>query len=277
MGAERAYGSYEEMLADPQVDIVYVATPHNYHKQASLLCLNAGKAVLCEKPAETDLARTAAMIDLAAEKKLFWMEAMWTRFLPVMVQVQQWLAEGKIGDLKVLTSTFGFKAPWNPKGRLLNPDLAGGATLDVGVYVVAMATMALGREIELMRAVGQIGKTGVDEQMAAQLCFVGGGVAQIACSVQTPTAHDTVIYGAEGRITIPDFWHATQATLKVYGQEPVKAEGEASYHYEAEEAMRCLRQGKLESAVMPWAESLAIAQILQDIRQQIGVVYPWEA
>jgi predicted dehydrogenase len=276
-GGERAYGSYEAMLADPTVEIVYVATPHNFHLEHATLCLRAGKAVLCEKPMETDAGRVERLIAEARSRKLFLMEAMWTRFLPVVAQVRRWLSEGRIGQVRQVAVDFGFRSALNPQGRLFDPALAGGATLDVGVYVVAMAFMALGGRAPIsVQAAGAIGETGVDEQSAYLLNYEDGALAQLSCAVRTNTPQVARFYGTEGWIEVPAFWHATSASLHVAGQATVEVSGEASYHYEAAEAMASLRAGQTESAMMPLDESLAIARVLGQARRQIGVVYPWE-
>lgn len=132
-GIEKSYGSYEELASDPDTDIIYVATPHPFHKECVELCLNSGKAVLCEKPFTLNARDTRELAELAREKKLFLMEAMWTRFFPVTKKVRQWLNEGAIGDLQVLRAEFGFGGEHDPKGRLLNPELGGGALLDLGI------------------------------------------------------------------------------------------------------------------------------------------------
>ncbi len=274
-GVERAYGSYAEMLADPAVDIVYVATPHPFHLEHTLLCLNAGKAVLCEKPMEINAQRVSEMVETARRNKVFLMEAMWTRFLPVIVQVRRWIAEGRIGKVRMLSADFGFRAAWDPQGRLFNPALAGGALLDVGIYVVAFASMLFGTPTQV-HATAYLGETGVDEQTALLLRYADGQLALLACAVRTNTPHQALILGTEGRITVPNFWHATLATLDVNGQPTIKARGKSGYQFEAAEVMACLAAGQTESAIMPLDESIAIAQTLDQARAQIGLTYPME-
>jgi predicted dehydrogenase len=204
------------------------------------------------------------------------MEARWTQALPVIREVGRWLDQGEIGDVRMLTADFGFRTGWNPEGRLLNPDLAGGATLDVGVYVVALAATVLGPEPVEVRALAHVGETGVDEQTAVILRYEDGALAVLSCAVRTSTVQGARIDGTEGRIEIPDFWHATEATLVRSGETPVTTRGEMGYHFEAQEAMACLRAGEIESVLIPLDESLAIARIMDQVRAQIGVVYPME-
>jgi predicted dehydrogenase len=275
-GAARAHGSYEDLAADPDVDVIYVATPHPLHCANTVLCLEHGKAVLCEKPMAINAGEVRAMVECARNRKLFLMEAMWARFNPVLVQVRRWLAEGQIGEVRLLNADFGFRANWDPQSRLLNPALGGGAVLDVGIYVTALASMVFGGAPSQVKAVGLIGETGVDEQTAMLYQYASGGIALLSCAVRTVTPHVARISGSVGSITIPDFWRATRATLQVAGQEPVEATGTAGYEYEAAEVMACLRQGNLESTAMPLDESIEIADTLDQVRAQIGLKYPTE-
>lgn len=276
-GVERPYGSYAEMIADPDVDAVYVATPHPFHKEHTLLCLDGGKAVLCEKPMAVHAGQVREMVQRAREGNLFLMEAMWSRFNPVLVQVREWLKEGRIGEPRMLSADFGFRTAWNPEGRLLNPKLAGGALLDVGVYVVSLALMVLGGAPVQIEAAAHIGQTGVDEQTGMVLKYAHGELALLACAIRTTTPHMARIDGTEGAIEIPRFWHATSARLIRPGQEPFETSGDFGYHYEAAEVMACLREGWIESATMPLDESIAIAETLDQVRTQIGLSYPAEA
>jgi predicted dehydrogenase len=262
------------MISDPEVDVVYVATPHPFHKEHTLLCLEGGKAVLCEKPMAVHAGQVREMVAAARENGLLLMEAMWSRFNPVLVQVQQWLAEGRIGEVRMLTADFGFRTGWNPEGRLLNPALAGGALLDVGVYVVSLASLVFGGAPEQVQATAHIGETGVDEQTAMVLKYKGGGLALLACAIRTATPHAARIDGTEGAIEVPRFWHPTTAWLVRPGQEPIEATGALGYHYEAAEVMACLREGRTESEVMPLDESISIAETMDQVRAQIGLIYP---
>jgi predicted dehydrogenase len=275
-GVERPYGSYAEMAADPEVDAVYVATPHPFHKPHTLLCLEAGKAVLCEKPMAVNAGEVRAMVEAARGRGLFLMEAMWSRFNPVLVQVRQWLDEGLIGDPRMLTADFGFSARVNPEARLFNPHLAGGALLDVGVYVVSLASWIYGGAPISVQAAADIGETGVDEQTGMVLKYGEGQLALLSCAIRTQTPHWARIDGTEGTIEIPAFWHATTARLIRPGQEPTEVTGEFGYHFEAAEVMACLRQGKVESETMPLDESVSIAETLDRVRTLIGVKYPME-
>jgi dihydrodiol dehydrogenase / D-xylose 1-dehydrogenase (NADP) len=266
----KAYGSYEELVNDPDIDIVYVATPHPSHKDCTLLCLKAGKAVLCEKPFTVNTAEAEEVIKYAREKKLFLMEAMWTRYKPTTVKAREWLSQGAIGEVRMLKADFGFRGEWNPEGRLLNPELGGGALLDVGIYPVSFASMIFGTPVKIS-SMAHIGETGVDEQFSVLLGYEGGKIACLNGAVRTDLVNDVWIFGTEGSIHLPNFIWAKSAILSVKGKEPVVYEPEIEgngYNYEAEEAMRCLREGKLESEIMPLDETISIMKTMDRIREE---------
>lgn len=272
------HGSYEALANDPDVDVVYVATPHNLHKENTLLCLQGGKAVLCEKPFTINAAEAEAIITLARQKRLFLMEAMWTRFMPAMRKIRQLLADGTIGDVRLVIVEFGFRPPFDPQGRLFNPDLGGGALLDLGIYPITLAWLVLGPPQSVISK-ATIGPTGVDEQNAIILGYAEGQMALLASSLQAQTAHEAQIIGTRGRIRIhPEWWNPTTFTLSLPEKDEtitVPTEGNG-YNYEAAEVMSYLRAGKLESDLMPLDESLAIMRLLDQIRGQWGLRYPME-
>jgi predicted dehydrogenase len=279
-GIPHQHNSYNKLANDPDIDVVYIATPHPFHKENTVLCLKAGKAVLCEKPFAVNSSQAQQMIDVARDGKLFLMEAMWTRFLPIIVKVREWLGQGLIGPVRFLQADFGFKGSENPKGRLLNPELAGGALLDVGVYTVALASMVFRKQPLKVTGLAHIGQTGVDEQSAMLLNYRDGQLAVLSCSIRTQTPQEAVIAGTEGMIRIHSpFWSATTATISIEGKEDetVKIPHECNgFEYEAREVMQCLRAGKLESDIMPLNESLSIVKTMDEIRAQWGLKYPME-
>lgn len=278
-GLPRAYGSYEELVNDPDIDAIYVATPHPYHRENVLTALNAGKAVLCEKPFTVNSAELEQLISSAKQQNLFLMEAMWTRFLPPIVQVRKWLEEGRIGEVKLVKAEFGFRSDWNPEGRLLNPQLGGGALLDAGIYPVSFASMIFGTEPEKVWSSADIGETGVDEKFSILLDYGKGRTATLNGAVRLDLTNDAYIHGTEGTIHIPSFLNATEAVLRVTGQEEEKfTDGRLStgYSFEAEEVGRCLLEGLTESPAIPLEESLGILKLLDAIRAQWGLKYPFE-
>jgi predicted dehydrogenase len=276
----RSHSSYADLAADPGVDVIYVATPHVFHRENTLLCLRAGKAVLCEKPFTINAREAEEVIAAARADRRFLMEAMWTRFLPAIVKVRELLAEGAIGQARMLRADFCFRTGWNPQGRLLNPALGGGALLDVGVYTVSLASMVFGPEPTHIVSHAHIGETGVDEQSAMVLGYAGGQLAVLACAVRTATPHVAQIVGTEGRIYIHHpFWHPSRITLEREGADPEEMElpyPGNGYTCEAAEVGRRLRQGELESPTIPLDETLAVLRILDRIRAQWGLRYPSE-
>ena len=273
------HGNYAELTANSEVDVIYVATPHPFHKECAMLCLEAGKAVLCEKPLTVDAEQAEKMITCAREHKQFLMEAMWTRFIPVMVKVREWLADGIIGEPRMLTADFG---NWvelsteNLEGRLFTPELAGGALLDIGVYTVSLASMVFGTPTEIT-SLAHIGETGVDERAAILLGYGAGQIASLSCAITTRTSQDARIFGTKGAIHIPNFSRATSARLEVFGKEPLQIEipfTDNGFEYQVLEVINCLRTGKLESDVMPLDESLSIIKTMDTVRAQWGLEYP---
>jgi len=215
----------------------------------------------------------------AKAKKLFCMEAMWTRFLPATIQVRQWLAEKAIGEVRMMSADFGFRGKFDPEARLFNPALAGGALLDVGCYTLAYARMVFGADPQHIQAAATLGETQVDEQIAVIAQYASGGLAMLSAAVRTNTTHDVWIYGTDGKIHVPGFWRGRIATLFRNGKEALKAEPPFvgnGYNYQSDEVARCVRDGKTESDIMPLAESLAIMSTMDDVRRQVGVVYPMD-
>ena len=277
-GISRSYGSYTELAADPDVDIIYIATPHPAHFECALLCLKAGKAVLCEKPFTMNAHETKIIIQTAGASKLFLMEAMWMRYLPAIVKVRELLAQGAIGEIRMIKADFGNRIPWDPAGRLLNPELGGGALLDVGIYPVSFASMILGANPTKITGIAYLGETGVDEQFSAVLGYEAGRIAALSGAVRASLPNEARIIGTEGYIRVPDFWRASSLELYQNGKMekfeiPFRSTG---YIPEAEEAMYCLREGLIESSIMPLDESLKIMKILDTLRKQWGLKYPQE-
>jgi len=272
------HASYEALAADPDVDAIYVATPHTLHMEDTLLCLKHGKAVLCEKPFAIDAAQTKKMISFARRKKIFLMEAMWTHFFPAVAKIRELIAQGAIGEVRLMRADFCFRGGWNPQSRLFDPKLGGGALLDVGVYTVAFAHMVYGRAPAKLSGMSHLGETKVDEQSAMILGYPDGAMAVLTCAVRTSTPHEAAIFGTDGWIKIPVFWQPDKIIVNHGGKEeeiafPRLGNG---YSYEAAEVGRCLREGKLESDIMPHEKTLAIMRTLDKLRKLGGVKYPGE-
>lgn len=276
-GIDESYGSVEEMLAEERLDAVYVCSPHTAHLDAARSCIENEVPVLVEKPMTPTAASTGQLVEAARARGVFAMEAMWTRFLPLYDGVRGWIDEGRIGEVQLLTASFGFRAPFDADHRLFSPALAGGGLLDVGVYPLALAEWLYRSPPQHLRAVGLIGESGVDEHVAISAEYPGG-LAQLGCAVRANLEHRAVIRGTEGHIEIPAFWSADAATLHVGDHvdtvaTPHRANG---FEYQIEAVMHCVRNDEKESRVMPLDQSLEIAATCDEIRRSIGVVYPFE-
>ena len=274
------------LLAEPALDAVYIATPHAQHGEVVQQCLAAGKPVLCEKPLVPNLAQAKALVQLARERKIFLMEAVWTRFLPVYAVVQGWLREQAIGPLRGIQSSFCFNSPFDAGSRVYDPALAGGALLDIGIYNLTMTRWVLRQALGgcpeplSIQTNGRLAPTGVDQRVAGMLNFPGGISSQFICAVDGHADNGLRIFGERGVITVPnDFWQATAAVLAGPGQpeQRVKAPFRGNgFEYEIEAAQLCIGAGQIESAVMPHAETLATLAWMDQIRSQLGVRYPFE-
>ena len=276
----RRYRSYEQLVHDPDVDAIYVAAPHNLHAEHSVLCLEHGKPVLCEKPFTANAGQAREIVRAAREHKVFCMEAMWMRFLPAVVKLRELLAAGAIGSIRMVEGMHGFRGPYLPEERLLNPRLAGGALLDMGIYPISLAFMVLGRPSHIS-SMAHIGKTGVDEQSSVLFGYEHGEIAICTSAIQTVLPTRACITGTEGIIRIDD------GPAVIYKFAVEKGNGQPhqayepphlglGYTYEAMEVHRCLREGRLESDAMPLDESVAIMETLDQIRAQWGMRYPFD-
>ena len=274
----RAHASYEALAQDPEVDAIYVATPHTGHMEETLRCIAAGKAVLCEKPFAVNAAQAQRMIDAAKAANVPVMEAMWTRFLPSVRKAVSLINEGAIGDVRMIQSDFGFRTEVNPSGRLFDLNLAGGGLMDVGVYCVSFSVMLLG-EVRTATGIADIGSTGVDEQAAAVMGFDEGRIAYFSTGVRTSTPMEVSIMGTDGWIRIESpFFASKQITLHKGGKSEVidvPFEGNG-YHYEAAEIGRLLREGRIESDIMSWTDTMRVMDAMDRIRGVWGLRYPME-
>ena len=273
------YASYEALMEDPDVVAIYVATPHAHHQENTLLALGAGKAVLCEKPFAINAREAEAVIAFSRSNKVFLMEAMWTRCFPLMAKLRELLASGVIGEVRMLTANFGFRAEYHEEQRLFDPGAGGGALLDVGVYPVSLASMIFGPPTRIVSQ-AHLGKTGVDEEAAMILSHPQGQLALLSTAIRLETVQEAKILGTTGRIRLHrPWWQPTAMTMVRDGvndetmEFPLIGNG---YQYEAAEVMRRLRAGKQESDLMPLDETLSIMRTLDVIRGQWGLRYPMD-
>jgi predicted dehydrogenase len=279
-GIPRAYGSYDELVNDPEVDAVYVSATHDFHRDHTLLALNAGKPVLCEKPFAINARQAEDMVRTARKRRLFLMEAMWTRFFPIMARLRELIKEGAIGEPRLVQADFGFRTDFDPTSRLFDPARGGGALLDVGIYVVSFASMILG-EPNRVEGLATQAPNGVDEQAVISLGYPNGALASLTTAVRTNTNHEASVQGTEGRIRIQrEFWKPQSMTLDRSGRDPevIQLPYESTgFQFEAAEAARCIQAGKLESDVMPLDETLSIMRTLDTLRAKWGIRYPMES
>jgi predicted dehydrogenase len=271
-----AYGSYQALADAPDVDLVYIGTPHPQHAANALMALEAGKGVLCEKPFTMNRREAEQVAALARSRKLFLMEAMWTRFMPALAEVKRIIASGEIGNARHLTADFGFTAEFGPEHRVFNPMLGGGALLDLGIYPLSLATALLG-PVESVTAQAEMGETGVDVQTGFSLRHRDGGLSVCACSLRARTPCELTVSGELGHVRMNTQFHRTQSVSVVLADGTSRTVATPfignGYVHEAIEAQRCWRAGLLESPGMTHQETLALMGVMDDIRGQIGLVY----
>jgi predicted dehydrogenase len=274
----RQHGSYEALARDPEVDAIYIATPHVAHRDNALLCLEAGKAVLCEKPLALNAVQGREMAAAAQRRGVFLMEAMWSRFIPAVAKAKELVTAGVIGELRFLAADFGFRGSPDPEGRALNPELGGGALLDVGIYPVMLAHWLFGKPAEIVSSVHR-GTTGVDETNAMVFRYASGAMAVLASAVNAVTIHEAFLSGSKGEIRLhAPWWRATDlSVLDDMKTLQTLSLPHRTYAHEADHVRDCLLAGKTESDIMPLADSIAILETLDALRAAWGVRYPAEA
>lgn len=273
----RRHVGYEALAADPDVDVIYVSTPHPQHRDATLLCLDRGKAVLCEKPFAMNLGQARQMVASAREKNLFLMEAMWTRFRPAICKAHEIVQSGAIGEPELLTMAVGWRSPFDTSSRLFNKELGGGILLDGGVYPISFASHFLGTPTSIA-SLAHMAPSEVDDQAGVVFGYESGAIASIVFSSRVTPHSVATLVGTKGRIEFHEDWHKPEGmTVKVDGEEAVDhaftlSEGNG-YQYEAMHVMDCLRDRKTESEIMPLEETLSVMQTLDTIREQWGLQY----
>jgi predicted dehydrogenase len=271
------YGGYEKIVQNPDIDIIYVATPHTYHYENTLMCLQNDIPVLCEKPFTITREQLLKLVITSRERKIFLMEAIWTRFLPTIKKVIDIRESGKLGKIKAIYADFGFKAPVDFNGRLYNPELGGGALLDIGIYPVFLSLLLLGKPEEI-KSMAVIAETGVDESCSILFKYSNRVMASLNCTITAETPIEAVIIFENGRIRINRGWFAPSSLTIITAKEKKREinfrYNGNGYHFEAIEAMRCLRKGFTECPVLPLNFSLELMELLDEIRKQCGIRYP---
>uniref|UniRef100_A0A8D2DMN5 Trans-1,2-dihydrobenzene-1,2-diol dehydrogenase n=1 Tax=Sciurus vulgaris TaxID=55149 RepID=A0A8D2DMN5_SCIVU len=276
----KAYGSYEELAKDPNVEVAYIGTQHPQHKAAVLLCLRAGKAVLCEKPMGVNAAEVREMVAEARSRGLFLMEAIWTRFFPAMEALRSVLAQGTVGDLRVVRVEFGQNLNQIP--RTTDWAQAGGSVLDLGIYCSQFISMVFGgQKPEKISAVGRLHETGVDDTVSVLLQYPGGVHGTFTCSISTKLPNVASVSGTKGMVQVFPSWCPTNLVVNDEHKEfplpqvPKKFNfmNGSGMRYEAIHVRECLRKGLKESPMIPLAESELLAEILEEVRKIIGVTF----
>jgi predicted dehydrogenase len=270
-GIPHRHSSYADLVTDPDVDVVYVATPHPMHHADARLALDAGRPVLVEKPFTMNAAEAHDLVDTARAKGLFLMEAMWTRFLPHMAEVRRLIADGSLGDIVTVVADHGQWFPKDPNSRLFDPGLGGGALLDLGVYPVSFASMILGAPDRIVAMIDPA-FSGVDGQTSMLFGYTNGAQAVLTCTSSARTPTRAAIAGTDARIEIDgDFYAPTSFTLVPRDGTPsrfAQAHRGRGLHHEADEVARCLREGLLESPLMPLDETISIMQTMEAVLAQ---------
>jgi predicted dehydrogenase len=278
-GAARAYGSYEEVAADPDVDIIYVATPHTFHVENVRVCFAHGKSVLCEKPVALNAADAESLVAEARQRGLFFMEAMWMRCNPAIRAVQDMVASGAIGDVRAVSADFGFVADKPPEHRIFNPDLGASALLDIGIYSLTFAWLFLGEPSSIL-STGRLSDRGIDLSCASLLDYESGATAALTCTMLAFTPGRAMVAGTRGNIELPRRFHSpAEYTVTVPGN-PTSSSTYAvevlgsGYVHEIEEVQRCLREGLPESPLVPLDDTVALMHQMDRIRSQVGSTLP---
>lgn len=276
-GFEKSYGSYEEMVKDQDIDVVYIGTPNNLHFDNTMMFLEAGRAVVCEKPLAVNARESQALVDKAREKNVFFLEGMWTRFFPAVRKALEWVKEGRIGEPKMVHAVFGYASDSKDEWRF-SREMAGGALMDVGIYPLAMAFAVLGAEPIKASARAYVGN-GVDEYNTFTFEYQGGGIAVLSSAINLALENKVVISGTKGCVKIGEgcaWWHPHRAELVVYDgaaevfDEPYPSTG---FQFEAAAVQKCLELGQKEASEMPLDETLKISRMIDKLRGEFGLVF----
>lgn len=273
-GAGKACDSYLELIRDPGVDAVYIALTHNFHYELARLCLENGKAVLCEKPLVTTRKDAEALVALARKKEVLLMEAMWTRCIPAFRKAKEWVGGGRVGAVKLVEAAFCFNAPFDPESRLFNPKLAGGGLYDVGVYVIEFATGILAENPSTVTGAASVGKSGVDEYAALSLGFPSGALASLACGITAKSSTDARVYGTEGSVAVYEFFGSRKCEL--FGPdgatvETFREDFKDGFVYQIRHFAELYRAGRIESGLIPLADSVACAGVFDTLMTSWGL------
>jgi predicted dehydrogenase len=278
-GLARSYGTYAALVADPDVDVLYIATPHRQHRDIAIAALRAGKALLIEKSFTVTLAGAEEIVAAARETKRFVMEAMWTRFQPLIVEARKLIADGTIGEVRGVQADLGVDRPYDPSDRLFDLAQGGGAMLDLGVYLVSFAQMILGAPKKVL-AQGSLTPSGVDAEAGLLLDHGDGRRSVLLATLLNSTPGQARIFGSKGYLDIlPRFHHPTEMIVSRSGSAPETRRLPPTglgFSHELIEVTECVRAGRTESSIMPLADTLAVQKALDEACVQIGVLHTEE-
>ncbi|MHB8065605.1 MAG: Gfo/Idh/MocA family protein [Ruminiclostridium sp.] len=271
--AKKSYDSYLELINDSEVDVVYIALTHNFHYEIVKECLNNGKGVLCEKPFVLNKKDAEELATLSKNKKVLLMEAMWTRFIPAFKKAKEWVHDGKIGNVKLVSASFCFNMPFDPENRLYDPKVAGGSLYDAGVYPIEFTTGILGENPTQVNGIASFSKTGVDDFAAMNMSFESGALATLSCGITANTNRDARVYGTTGNIIVYDFLGSKKCEL--YDNENnllecFEEDFEDGFIYQIEHFVALYRNNKIESEIIPLKDTIACAGIFDELMKQWG-------
>lgn len=270
------FGSYEELASDPEIDVVYIATPHSFHFSQTMMCLKKGKAVLCEKPLGLDQNEVKAMLNEAKSRKLFLMEALWTRFIPATEKLLELLNEKVIGEINFIRADFGFKGDFPIESRVYNKKLGAGSLLDIGIYPVYISLLTLGMPTDI-KVMARMAQTGVDSYCGMLFNYANSAKANLESTIEADTPIEAYIYGSEGHLKLHSRFHHTEK-ISLYKNEeliesfeiPYKGNG---YYHEIEEVNNCLLNNEIESAKLPHSTSLNLIKLIDRVKDEMGLRY----
>ncbi|WRS28110.1 Gfo/Idh/MocA family oxidoreductase [Oscillospiraceae bacterium MB08-C2-2] len=278
-GVGQAFDSIEQFITRGKIDVAYISVTHPHHLYFAKKCIEAGIPVLCEKPLTPNSMQASELIQAAKINNTFLMEAFWTRCFPVALEVQEWIRTGKIGKITAIRGVMGFKATTDPTDRLIDPHEAGGALLDIGVYLINFTQFVMGKQPAQLMISARLGETGVDRTDGIVLRYDTGAIASLLCSFDCETGNTIDIMGTNGSIHVDEKFYCPQRAQLITGTQTITlespCEGEG-YQYEIRHVNECIRAGLKESPLMPLADSLANLQTCDLLRQQIGLRYPFE-
>lgn len=273
----KAYATYQELADDPEIDVVYIGTPHTFHLENSVMCMRKGKSVLCEKALTINAHEAEEMVKVAREENVFLMEAMIPRHVPLIKKVLKWIKDGRIGEVRMVKASRCARGEFDSNARHLNPKLGGGSLLDVGVYVISFASQIFGKAPIESVGLSHIGEIGSDEHGVAILKYDKGEIADLSFALRTDAVDEAYILGTEGYIKIHDLFAVPNKASLFIDRKEVEIIEEPiignALNYEAEEVMRCMNEGLKESPFMPLDESVQIMETMDKIRKPWGLVY----